>query len=138
MQRLPGAKLLPEERADAGDQDAHSVPLPQLAGSGHPHLHSPPAGLPQVLLPPVYPHVNRDIGPHSQIDKHIINPRYNSNLRSQKKYCFVTILLPSPLFSTCSSCPSSLPVLPPCAMEVSGALGLILNMSVCVILVVCS
>lgn len=56
MQRLPGAELLPEERADAGDQDTHAVPLPQLAGTGHPHLHTPPAGLPQVLTLPVYPH----------------------------------------------------------------------------------
>lgn len=48
---LPGAELLPEERADPGDAHAHAVPLPQLAGRGHPGLHPAPAGLPQVSAP---------------------------------------------------------------------------------------
>ena len=45
---FPSAELLPEERADPGDAHAHAVPLPQLAGRGHPGLHPAPPGLPQV------------------------------------------------------------------------------------------
>lgn len=45
---LPGAQLLPEERAVAGDPHPDAVPLPQLAGRGHPRHHPAPPRLPQV------------------------------------------------------------------------------------------
>jgi len=45
---LPGAQLLPEERAVTGDPHPDAVPLPQLAGRGHPGHHPAPPRLPQV------------------------------------------------------------------------------------------
>lgn len=48
VQGLPGAKLLPEERPDAGDQNLDAVSPAELARQRHPHLHSPAPRLPQV------------------------------------------------------------------------------------------
>lgn len=48
VQGLPGAKLLPEERPDAGDQNLDAVSPAELARQRHPHLHPSAPRLPQV------------------------------------------------------------------------------------------